>query len=449
MLNQKRLTLTSIVDTAVSSVGSPSAGSTYLNSTTSLGPDLAGKEVSSINNVDGHGVNSPFGTNSGPQTDLSPTQLSPSIPFRSSSQSNLQSSSVSPVTGQPSDEVKNPPLESKGNAAVGSRGGSIASSRHSRKVKKSPPNSASAAPADPNNQDPPATEKPKKKGFSKILSFFVCCVAPENANAADSGDQTVPARKTKVLQQMRGSQATPVVKPSASAADSSTGESKEVVSEGIGGPPYLEHIPAAKPKMQPQLEVPPAEKNTLHDDTLQNLNEKEEIVNTGTGTQMLSSLQNPNNSKVRDESPSQIQPIIPNTIATAEPLQPPKAPLIDENVAQQDIATNDGTAKQKQRDSDIEMVDAPPVVSVPNEQPRLPQAREESQQTNLPPPPPRNPQNQGIVGIGRSTSNATTSNEKQQSLLPPLQPRFKGKKCLVLDLDETLVHSSFKVCAPG
>jgi RNA polymerase II subunit A small phosphatase-like protein len=30
-------------------------------------------------------------------------------------------------------------------------------------------------------------------------------------------------------------------------------------------------------------------------------------------------------------------------------------------------------------------------------------------------------------------------------LLPPIAPRFQGKKCLVLDLDETLVHSSFKV----
>ncbi|EKM54603.1 uncharacterized protein PHACADRAFT_146736 [Phanerochaete carnosa HHB-10118-sp] len=29
-------------------------------------------------------------------------------------------------------------------------------------------------------------------------------------------------------------------------------------------------------------------------------------------------------------------------------------------------------------------------------------------------------------------------------LLPPLSPKFAGRKCLVLDLDETLVHSSFK-----
>lgn len=35
--------------------------------------------------------------------------------------------------------------------------------------------------------------------------------------------------------------------------------------------------------------------------------------------------------------------------------------------------------------------------------------------------------------------------EQQRWLLPPIKPEFKGKKCLVLDLDETLVHSSFKV----
>jgi RNA polymerase II subunit A small phosphatase-like protein len=36
---------------------------------------------------------------------------------------------------------------------------------------------------------------------------------------------------------------------------------------------------------------------------------------------------------------------------------------------------------------------------------------------------------------------------KWEGLLPPIQPHFVGRKCLVLDLDETLVHSSFQAGA--
>ncbi|CCX05989.1 HAD-like domain-containing protein [Pyronema domesticum] len=39
----------------------------------------------------------------------------------------------------------------------------------------------------------------------------------------------------------------------------------------------------------------------------------------------------------------------------------------------------------------------------------------------------------------------TTGKDRQQWLLPPIKPEMEGKKCLVLDLDETLVHSSFKL----
>lgn len=34
----------------------------------------------------------------------------------------------------------------------------------------------------------------------------------------------------------------------------------------------------------------------------------------------------------------------------------------------------------------------------------------------------------------------------EKLLLPPLRPCDINKKCLIIDLDETLVHSSFKVC---
>ena len=91
----------------------------------------------------------------------------------------------------------------------------------------------------------------------------------------------------------------------------------------------------------------------------------------------------------------------------------------------------------------------------------MPDAAEESQQasnaadatteesyTNLPPPPPgpipavpSAPTTGALIEIPPVFS----SDQPQKFLLPPQAPEFKGKKCLVLDLDETLVHSSFKV----
>jgi RNA polymerase II subunit A small phosphatase-like protein len=44
----------------------------------------------------------------------------------------------------------------------------------------------------------------------------------------------------------------------------------------------------------------------------------------------------------------------------------------------------------------------------------------------------------------KETEDSVSSTDYDTSLLPPLKPEHIGKKCLVLDLDETLVHSSFK-----
>lgn len=46
-------------------------------------------------------------------------------------------------------------------------------------------------------------------------------------------------------------------------------------------------------------------------------------------------------------------------------------------------------------------------------------------------------------------SSLATDQQGGQWLLPPLASTLSGKKCLVLDLDETLVHSSFKVRPPS
>ncbi|KAI7573699.1 hypothetical protein KC343_g23488, partial [Hortaea werneckii] len=69
----------------------------------------------------------------------------------------------------------------------------------------------------------------------------------------------------------------------------------------------------------------------------------------------------------------------------------------------------------------------------------------------LPPPPPGPPpqtQQHDVAGGNDTTtlsSAASERDETQKWLLPPIKPEHRGRKCLVLDLDETLVHSSFKI----
>ena len=51
---------------------------------------------------------------------------------------------------------------------------------------------------------------------------------------------------------------------------------------------------------------------------------------------------------------------------------------------------------------------------------------------------------------GKETSAGLTvgvqsQDDQPQYLLPPVAPHLRNRKCLILDLDETLVHSSFKV----
>ncbi|RMZ78420.1 hypothetical protein DV738_g3937, partial [Chaetothyriales sp. CBS 135597] len=73
-----------------------------------------------------------------------------------------------------------------------------------------------------------------------------------------------------------------------------------------------------------------------------------------------------------------------------------------------------------------------------------PAAAETQIQVPLPPPPPLN-RRQEQLGTSEVPPLPEGSVEKQTWLLPPAQPHLQGRKCLILDLDETLVHSSFKI----
>lgn len=102
------------------------------------------------------------------------------------------------------------------------------------------------------------------------------------------------------------------------------------------------------------------------------------------------------------------------------------------------------TETEKDAEGDTKMQESEPLPTIKKDESPAPTPTRRSDEniktTPLPPPPPvpQPVQNQDPV----APENA---DGKQQWLLPPIAPRFKGKKCLVLDLDETLVHSSFKV----
>ncbi len=470
--------------TADSSIPSPSTpGSPYTQSPPSVGQPPTIKDALTAVSEVGNGLNSQLETSSGAQTANPENQRVPAIPVRSSSNSKSPSPTVPPETGQAAGaqtEKSKPDL--KGNARAGSRSGSVASSKHS-KVTGNPSSASNNIANLIDTPSAPANErKPKKRAVSRFLHLLNCCNGPDNATA-EPDTQPVPA-KPKGLQQTRGRQPPPVVKPTPSAADSSTGESKEAADGNIGGPPYLEHTPASKPKMLNQQTLPTektdktektenieysektettettektekaektgeTQKVIFPDNPGHTADAKEDLADPGTQNQALSPLSaTPENTIRHDDQSEQLQSIVPVIASNTEDTESTKVPLPNENAAGKAPALDDDRSpKQEESDSDVLMTDAPPIAPAPDGASRNPDgSRDESQpHINLPPPPPRNGQDRAAGGIGRSPSNAATQNEKQQFLLPPLQPRFRGKKCLVLDLDETLVHSSFKV----
>lgn len=362
--------------------------------------------------------------------------LAPNVPIRSSSTAKTQTPGSTPMVEKPTaDPILLSKKASKGSIRPKSQSGGVAEKKTVEKEKATP--LAATDPEKPGSEEQAANKtKPKKRGG--FLSFLNCCSAPENANTVEGGDQAVPAKKAKVLQHKAGRQATPVAKANASAGESSTGESKEVVEESIGGPEYSELKPAAKPTMitRSSKDKVSAEKSVAQAPPVSSTAETtESAAATEPRDQPLPPLPASNVSSLPEMNSGQGMEVTPVIAGTA----PPQLIEPNQSVAEQGTAINDRTPQQEQSDSDIAMPDAPPL-PIAVEEPST-TARELTQaQVNLPPPPPRNGQDTTTSG-----SSAVTPSDKQRWLLPPLQPHFKGRKCLVLDLDETLVHSSFKV----
>ena len=286
-----------------------------------------------------------------------------------------------------------------------------------------------------------SAEKPKKRTVPRFLSLLGCCGAPNDAKDPENSEPAVAPKKAKVLQSNRKRQPTPAVKQDRTTADSSTGELKEKPEETIGGTPYSEQTAAAKPKMitRSSKEGPPAEKPSITGNGQPS--EKDPVPQAATRDQPLPPLPNSNAADLANAPQQTDHPSAPDVV----PVLPPDHPQTTEEeeiVPEEEQAINDRTPEQAKTDSDLEMTQAPPIAPIPEDVQRSdePEKEPKSSQIPLPPPPPRNNQERSPAA-----DRTRASSERQQWLLPPIQPSFRGKKCLVLDLDETLVHSSFKV----
>lgn len=431
------LTLTVRVDSSVS-VNSPVA-STFLNSASTTAQASPSQGASGVSDY-----NQEPTTRTTPDQTILPQEgnLGSGTTFPSDSQTYLEGAQAG--GSFPEEQEKVSKRASKGSIKASSPRGSTASSKLSRKEKAVVP-AASSQEKEGEIDLSSNAEKPRKKGLSRFFSALNCCNPSKDANASDS-QQVVPSKKVRTLQANRGRQTTPVTKPNASAEESIKTESKEAVEDNIAGPPYSELTPAAKPKIiEPtKKQTPIMEDSPIASDNGPSAEPKPIPTQPAPSDQPLPPLPPSSNNttpNVYDVSNEKSTP--PGTDGLVESPSPTSTGVAEEGMSKEESTINDRTSQQEARD--VEMPDAPPVPSAPEQlathqevpAPNLPP-------TPLPPPPPiPSPSRPGPSD--RQTSNGATTGDQQKWLLPPMADRFRGKKCLVLDLDETLVHSSFKI----
>ncbi|KAJ9654337.1 hypothetical protein H2201_009016 [Coniosporium apollinis] len=329
------------------------------------------------------------------------------------------------------------------------RAGSTTSSKRSQQV---PPATSekglgSAPAAGPSTAT--TQTKPKKKRVSRFLAFLNCCGVPEHGNLAGQED-TPEASRTARIQPTRNTQPGPSKKQDVSAAESSTADSKEPVDEKSSEPVYQNTGAISEKKA--------AQTSSQGDATMDRQTAEVPTAVTVTAPTGYSDEKRPY------DQPLPPLPNQPGRLDTTSAVLPPQvtvqAPTPVMTPAEEQVIS-DRTPQQAQTDTDIEMTDSGP--SLPLAASEVPAVTDTTSgdaaqreagppKVDLPPPPPL-AERQVQTGTAvvattpwtQDTSVAVTPPETQKWLLPPIRPEFKGKKCLVLDLDETLVHSSFKI----
>ena len=310
------------------------------------------------------------------------------VPSRSSSQRIQPSPTSTGLSGatasDPRESMDGHSRESKGSMFGRTRNGSTSSNRSG--VGTGPT-------ATPGNSQPasPAVATHKKKKTGGILSIFGCCGVPDGANDLDAGEEPLPSHKVEKIP----------LRPT-------------TASRRPGTPPE-QSTAHSKPQVY-ERENPPHLPN--------------EIIKNG---KRISGTSSQDQSTVGDRDGESKQ----TTLVGANPVISVEPPLASGSGA---AVVAESVAQEQDDEGDIPMPDA--------EISRQGQQHPADDPYTLPPPPPG-----PVPAVSHTTEEPipepsaafVPEQPAQKALLPPKAPEFKGKKCLILDLDETLVHSSFKV----
>ncbi|KAF1847586.1 NIF-domain-containing protein [Cucurbitaria berberidis CBS 394.84] len=344
---------------------------------------------------------------------------------RPGSQSNdtaTPTTGLSGVTAADSESIGRGSKHSKRSFMNKRRAGSTASSKRSQQRAAASEKAEQPRPATATANREGSTRSKSRKSAGGLLSCLPC-FAPKESRA--TGDVTPPenVKQAQKLPIGRTSQSTPVKKQDQNVAESSNTDSKDPLDEKAGAETYGPGV---------------SEKPNNGDGTAERpSNETRPPIVT-------------RSSSKRQQQTEQALPPQPGMLQTAQPQisitnpTPGSTPVLPRPSVEQARIIEDQTPEQKQIDTDIEMKDVPlstDDVHQEGEEEDI-DAHPEHPKIDLPPPPPLEQRKEAVQN---QTTDLSDASEPQKYLLGPIAPRFQGKKCLVLDLDETLVHSSFKI----
>ncbi|KAI1103595.1 NIF-domain-containing protein [Jackrogersella minutella] len=316
------------------------------------------------------------------------------VPSRSSSQKIQSSPATTGLSGttadDPRDSIGGQSKESK-HSMLGRRRNGSASSNHSGAA-----TNPTTTPSTSQPNSPAGAPQRRKKGG--LLALLGCCVVPTNANTLEGGEDPLPSHKLDKIPQRPLTSSRRTITPS-----EQTGGSKTQIYE--------------------------KEKDS------QQAGAAAQDVSKSTKRASASTTQDQSTVGDRESDSKQTTLVgVPGPSITVNP------PVAEDHEAEA-VAVEGSSSRDV--DGDVEMADVEPATTELAKQPAT--GSDEQYAKPVPPPPPGPIPVNNITSIASEETSVDVEQGQPKFLLPPIEPRLKGRKCLVLDLDETLVHSSFKI----